>query len=231
MAEKSELFCGAEARDLRIVSSYQDTQPTRDLLEIAIVLCLILLAVWTPQGKVNAIFNIVAAACVVGFAIVGRWGVKQSGLTRPLAGATFTLLAGAILCGVVLLIGLLLRFVGPVYHVPLSRSWQYVFWALQQEFILQSIFFVRLEAVLGSRRAVIAAASLFALVHIPSPVLTPLSFCGGILFCELFRRFRNLYPLGIIHAALGLTIAASFPDKWLHHMRVGFGYLMIHHRN
>jgi len=229
MAEKSELFCSAEARDLHVVSSHEDTQSRRDLLEIAIVLSSILIAVWTPQGKLNAVVSIVAAACVVAFAIAGRRGAEQLGLTRPLAGTTFMLLAGAILCGVVLLIGLPLRFVGPVYHVPLSRSWQYATWALQQEFILQSIFFVRLEAILGPRRAVVAAASLFALVHVPSPVLTPLAFCGGILFCELFRRFRNLYPLGIIHAALGLTIAASFPDKWLHHMRVGFGYLMIHH--
>jgi hypothetical protein len=55
-----------------------------------------------------------------------------------------------------------------------------------------------------------------------------LSFCGGVLFCKMFRRWRNLYPLGIIHGALGLTIAASFADKWLHHMRVGIGYLLIH---
>jgi len=59
-------------------------------------------------------------------------------------------------------------------------------------------------------------------------LLTVLSFLGGLLFCELFRRWRNLYPLGIIHAALGLTIAASLPDKWLHHMRVGMGDLTLH---
>ncbi|PYV85471.1 MAG: CAAX protease family protein, partial [Acidobacteria bacterium] len=39
-------------------------------------------------------------------------------------------------------------------------------------------------------------------------------------------RWRNLYPIGIIHAALGLTIAFSFPDRWLHHMRVGIGFLV-----
>src|SRR5437899_4120461 len=65
MAQKSELFCNAEARDLQVVSSHEDTQSTRDLLEITIVLSSILIAVWTPQGKVNAIFNIVAASCVV----------------------------------------------------------------------------------------------------------------------------------------------------------------------
>jgi len=112
--------------------------------------------------------------------------------------------------------------------VPWKESSLYLAWALAQEFILQCIFFVRLESMLGSRRAVVAAAGLFAVARLPSPLLTLLSFCGGMLFCELFRSWRNLYPLGIIHGALGLTIAASLPDHWLHHMRVGIGYLRFH---
>jgi membrane protease YdiL (CAAX protease family) len=121
-----------------------------------------------------------------------------------------------------------MRFAGAGYAVPWNRSWQYAIWALIQEFILQSIFFVRFESLMGSRRAMLATASLYAIAHIPSPLLTLLSFAGGIVFCQLFRRFRNLYPIGIIHAALGLTIASSLPDKWLHHMRVGIGYLTLH---
>lgn len=126
------------------------------------------------------------------------------------------------------LAGLGLRFEGPTYAIPLSRSWQYAIWALVQEFILQSIFFLRFESMLGSMRAVLYTASLYALAHVPSPVLTILSFTGGLIFCELFRRYRNILPLGIIHAALGLTIASNFPDKWLHHMRVGIAYLIAH---
>jgi membrane protease YdiL (CAAX protease family) len=98
---------------------------------------------------------------------------------------------------------------------------------LVQEFILQSIFFVRLEAVFGGGRAVLLATALYAAAHVPSPLLTFLAFLGGLVFCEAFRRWRNLYPIGLIHAALGLTIAASLPDKWLHHMRVGIGYLTL----
>jgi hypothetical protein len=228
MAEKSEVFSSAESMDSRPFSTHIDAHYRRDLLEIAVVFGCILIAVWTPQGKANAFFSMVAAACVVAFAIVGRWGARDMGLTRPGAGLGYILAAGAVLCGVIALIGIPLRLSGAGNPLPLSRSWQYSFWALQQEIILQSIFFLRLEPMLGSRRAVIAAASLFAIVHIPSPILTVLSFCGGILFCELFRRWRNLYPLGIIHGALGLTIAASLPDRWLHHMRVGIGYLMLH---
>jgi len=67
---------------------------------------------------------------------------------------------------------------------------------------------------------------LFAAPHVPSPLLTGLSLIGGLLFCEMFRRYRNIFPLGLIHAAIGLTIAASLPDSLLHHMRVGLGYLL-----
>jgi hypothetical protein len=228
MAEKSEVFYGAESIDSRSALPGVIETQGRDLTEIVMVFLCIVIAVWTPQGNLNAFFSIAAAACVVAFAIVGRWGARDLGLTRPLTGVLPILLSGGTLCGLLALIGLPLRVAGPGWNVPLSRSWQYAIWALEQEFILQSIFFLRLEAMLGSRRAVFAAATLFALVHIPSPLLTLLAFSGGIVFCELFRRWRNLYPVGIIHAALGLTIASSLPDHWLHHMRVGIGYLTLH---
>jgi membrane protease YdiL (CAAX protease family) len=165
---------------------------------------------------------------VIAFAIVGKFTARQMGLTRPFSGLIYILLAGGLACAAIAVLGIALRSAGASYQLPLNRSWQYAIWSLEQEFILQSVFFVRLEKLLGAPAAVFAAAGIFAFVHIPNPVLTPLAFLGGILFCELFRRWRNLYPLGIIHAALGLTIAASFPDHWLHHMRVGIGYL-VHH--
>lgn len=203
-------------------------RPQRNVLEIIVVFALLLGAVWTHQGRLNAVLSITAAVCVLTFAIAGRWTAPELGLTRPLAGAVSILGTGTVLCIAIAVTGYALRFAGHGYRVPLGRSWLYAVWALEQQFILQGIFFVRLEALLDERHAVLATAFLFALAHLPNPVLTPLAFCGGILFCELFRRWRNLYPLGIIHAALGLTIAASLPDRWLHHMRVGIGYLFSH---
>lgn len=228
MTTKSELFspAGSTAQSYARASHFGST--ARNLAEIGLVFILILGAVWTPAGRLNLAVTALAMTLVVVFAVIGKFDGREMGLTRPLASAPYILLIGAVACGVIAGIGLMLRHIGASYSVPLQRSWQYAIWALEQEFILQSIFFVRLEDILGDRRAVLGAATLFALVHIPSPVLTPLAFLGGFLFCELFRRWRNLYPLGLIHAALGLTIAASFPDRWLHHMRVGLGYLAFH---
>jgi len=199
----------------------------RSLLEVALLFVFIQLAIWTSPGPLNLLFILIAAGTTVGLALSGKWGASEMGFTRPLAGAMSMLLAGAVLCGLIALIAIPMRPVGPGYLIPLRKSWQYVIWALQQQFILQSVFFLRLEAMMGSRRAVVATAFLFALVHLPNPILTVLSFFGGIMFCRFFRRWRNLIPLGIIHAGLGLIIAASYPDRWLHHMRVGIGYLMV----
>jgi hypothetical protein len=201
----------------------------RDLIEIGLVFVLILAAIWTPQGRLNSFFSLAAAASVLAIAFTRRFGPRQMGLTQPHAGAWKILLAGAFCCGAIWIAGYALRSFGPGYPIAITRSWQYAIWALVQQFILQSIFFVRLEPRLGAGGAAIWTAILYSFAHLPNPGLTVLSFFGGLIFCELFRRWRNLFPLGLIHAALGLTIAASLPDKWLHHMRVGIGFLSVQH--
>jgi membrane protease YdiL (CAAX protease family) len=98
-----------------------------------------------------------------------------------------------------------------------------------QQFILQSFFFIRLESLLDARRAVWAAAVLFSAAHIPNPVLTVGTFLGALFFCETFRRYRTIYPLGIVHAAWGLALAESVPESLLRHMRVGIAYIHFLH--
>lgn len=198
------------------------------LIEIGLVYCLILVAVWTPQGQLNKCVCLAAALATVGLSLRGRYSASEAGLNRPMAGSVVTLAAGVLLVGVIAGLGLLLRSFGPPQPLPWMRAWQYAVWSLLQEFILQSFMYVRLESLYGSRRAVLVAAFLFAVAHLPSPVLTMLSFLGALFFCEMFRRYRNLYALGVVHAALGLTIAASLPDSLMHHMRVGLGYLTYH---
>src|SRR5205823_2668202 len=97
----------------------------------------------TAPAKVSRRRDLIEIAIV----LAGKWAPSALGLTKPLAGAGHILLAGALACGGIALIGIALRSVGPGYTVPLTRSWQYAIWALEQEFILQSIFFVRLEEV------------------------------------------------------------------------------------
>jgi membrane protease YdiL (CAAX protease family) len=200
----------------------------RKLVEIALVFGLILVAVWTPQGSLNTAVSWAALVSTVALTLFSRYSARELGLARPLCGITVMLGLGALLVLIIAAIGAFTRVLGPPQPLPWHRAWQYAIWALLQQFILQSFIFVRLESVFGSWRALLIASALFSVAHLPSPLLTLLSLMGALFFCEMFRRYRNIFPLGLVHAALGLTIAASLPDHVLHHMRVGIGYLMYH---
>jgi len=113
----------------------------------------------------------------------------------------------------------------PTWFPNLQSAWGYVIWAMLQEFLLQSFFFNRCEELYGGEPAVWMASTLFAAAHLPNPVLTTAALIGALFFCEMFRRYRSIYVLGIVHAMLGLTLAILLPDSLLHHMRVGIGYL------
>jgi|SRR5579863_1701638 len=215
-----------EGRVVRPHSAWALSANLSDSLQVGMIFALIMVAVWTPPGRVSTTVSLAATLCILWFAVRGRYSVGEMGLNRPGSGAMVILVSGIFLIVAIVFAGWLFHDLGPAQPVPWRRAWKYAIWALEQEFILQSFFFVRLESLLGSRRAVMAAALLFAAPHVPSPLLTGLSLIGGLLFCEMFRRYRNIFPLGLIHAAIGLTIAASLPDRLLHHMRVGLGYLL-----
>ena len=100
-------------------------------------------------------------------------------------------------------------------------------WALAQQYLAQSFFFLHFEYLLGSgRRAVLATALLFSSAHIPNPVLVPVTLAGGLILSELFRRNRTLYVLAVAHALVALALAISVPESVLHNMRVGISYIL-----
>lgn len=119
---------------------------------------------------------------------------------------------------------------GPKGTLPLIEGfWAYAIWSGVQQFLLQCFFLWRLLRLLPSpRMAAFAAAGLFALAHMPNPILAVLTIIWGSIACLLFLRYRNLYPLAIAHAVLGITIAVSVPGHVDHNMRVGLGYLKYH---
>lgn len=233
MASESKNLISGIAADRSVVSP-QRLQPVASAgissvglaFQVGLVFALIMVAVWTPPGRINTVSNLFAALCILWFTVRGRYSVRELGLAQPGSGAVVTVMCGAFLMVAIVVIGSAIQNLGPAQRVPWERVWKYALWALEQQFILQSFFYVRMESLLGSRRAVWGSSLLFSAAHLPSPVLSFMSFIGGLLFCEMFRRYRNIFPLGFVHAALGLTIAASLPDSLLHHMRVGIGYLL-----
>ena len=185
-------------------------------------------ALWSSRLVFRNSWALLAIVTVLIFVLVDRPSLQRMGLGLPTSfGASLTL---AITFATAVLLIFAVRWAGgqipanptwPTLHL----TWQYVAWALIQEFMLQSFFFTRCEELFGSSAAVWIAATLFAALHLPSPILTTFTLAGGLFFCTMFRRYRSIYPIGIVHAVLGLTIAVTMPDSLLHNMRVGIGYL------
>lgn len=200
--------------------------------QIAIAYALLLISLWTSLAS-HRLWMIFCGAFLLILTLGSSYSGRELGLANPPSRGWFPIL----LIGLGTTAGLVLIAVLWGESLPANSNWppprdlwQYAIWALVQQFILQSFFYVRLESLLGARTAVLAGALLFAGAHLPSPILTLGTLLAGIFFCEMFRRYRSIYPLGIVHAALGLALAETVPDHWLHHMRVGIGYLHFHLR-
>lgn len=197
-------------------------------IQLAVAYILIECVLWSPRISLRNRWALIAAITIVVFILLDRPSIQRLGLGLPsTAGATVVL---AISFAVAIFLILLVLWLGGQIDasatlVNLYRSGGYVIWALLQEFLLQSFFFVRCEEIFGSSTAVWAAATMFAAAHLPSLILTTLTLAGGLFFCEMFKRYRSIYPLALVHALLGLTVAVTMPDSLMHHMRAGIGYL------
>lgn len=97
----------------------------------------------------------------------------------------------------------------------------YLPWGLAQQYALNGYFLNRFEAVLPTRGASVISTVLFSAVHAPNPFLMAVTLPLGWCAILLYRRTRNLYLLGIAHAALGVLLFMVVPDSLSRHLRVG----------
>jgi len=204
-------------------------QPTSKLIalgQIALVFFLLEAVLWTPRSLFHSL--LIASLVLVLFA-VGLKGrtPKQLGLVWPSRQGTSLMLGIGL--AVAVSVPTLLAISG--HPIPANPDWPrlrhilpYILWAFGQQFLLISFLYVRFEFLLGARMAVFASAILFTLAHLPNLPLTAMTFIGGLFFAEMFRTYRSIFPLAITHPLVGISIAFSFPDSLMHHMRVGLSY-------
>jgi membrane protease YdiL (CAAX protease family) len=198
--------------------------------EILTVFALLEAVMWTPRSFVHGCLIGLEILAVVWFSF-RRHSRAELGLRWPSRTGTIWILALGILGAVAIpAVGLLQG-----HSIPANPEWPrfhnlwpYVIWAFAQQFLLQSFFFARMESLVGQRWAVFVSTLLFTFAHLPNAALTAMTFAGALFFTEMFRRYRSIYPLGIAHALLGISIAYSFPDGIMHHMRVGLSYWQFH---
>ncbi len=200
----------------------------RALIEIAIAYGLILTVIWTPRPWQQWLWwaAVVAVLTMVGlsFESLSAMGLRAANFFRSLWVVGLALgLSG---------LAILLAAGMHTLHTPdspilfVKSFWGYAIWAGAQQFLLQCFFLSRLLRLIPDRRSVVwVAAALFAIAHLPNPLLTVVTALWGATACLLYLRYRNLYPLMIAHAIFGIAIAITVPGPVDHNMRVGLGYL------
>lgn len=195
------------------------------LLILAVGYGLILATLWTERQLQRELYWMAAAY----FAIVMAFSHWKKPLRFPRLKFSLTAIAlGALIAVAVLWTGAALGTLHGLFGIrnAVLHASSYVLWTVIQQYLQQDFFFVRIEQF-TSRGALasLTTAALFGLAHLPNPVLTPVTFVGGFILSELFRRYRSILPLGIAQGFVGLALAVSVPDQAMHHMRVGLGYL------
>lgn len=220
---------GQIAPEQRSVPSPPLRSHRRDLVELCVGYALILVVLWTPMPWQRPLFWMAAVFLLATSIQPGEnWrglGFSTENLLRSSFIAVAALAAAA-------LATVAARHAG-TFHAPhtvrafLHRYAGYTIWSFAQQFLLQSFFLLRFRRLLPGRTplAVLLAAAIFAAAHIPSPILTVFTLLWGLIACAIFVRFRNLYPLSVAHAILGITVAICLPGPVTHNMRVGLGYL------
>jgi membrane protease YdiL (CAAX protease family) len=195
---------------------------------LAVAYGLLEVSLWT-QGQTQRRAALATAVWILLATLLNRRSPRQLGLGISGLGRSLIVIPiAAAVAGVIVFAGWEAGSLRGLFGTrpPLWHSAGYAIWALVQEFMLNSFFFVNLEDLLGdSTRALWGAAALFCLAHIPNPVLMLGTFLVALFFVSLFRRYRNIYALGVAHAMLGLALAVTVPDAWIRHMRVGISYL------
>lgn len=202
---------------------------TRDLIELILGYGAVVGVIWTPE-HLQRFFAPVVLALTLSVVLARGKDRDELGLGwRGLVASLWILPAATALAALSIFAAAKTGTLHPLYKADFAHISGYVVWTIYQQFLLQDYFMDRLLRLLPSNSAAVAlAGTLFAAAHLPNLVLTAATLVWGVVACALFRRYQNIWALGLAQGLLGLCIAICVPDALHHHLRVGLGYLRYH---
>ena len=98
-------------------------------------------------------------------------------------------------------------------------------WALFQQYALNGFINRRAQLALGKGpKSIALVAVIFALLHLPNPLLATLTFVGGLIWAAVYQRQPNLFALALSHMVISVTLVLTISPNLLNSLRVGFKY-------
>jgi len=191
----------------------------------AIMTC-VLSYVWIIEPKVPRSAVLVPAAVLVILTAWhdlrrGEWGFSASALLPGLWRAVaVTFVAVLLIVGAGAGIGTLhdrRDFLGSL--APL------VLWGGAQQWVLQTVVLREAQRTSSRAKGILIAAALFGLIHLPNPLLAPLTGAAAIVWCRLYDRHPNIIPLAFSHGLGTLALRYAFDETIIGHLRIGAAYL------
>jgi len=201
---------------------------------IAIVL-IVLVQIWLVIPLLNPGFWARAVPIVLVLALAAlrqvrtgnHWGLKNQAFVPAAARALLVTLPIALAAGLAVSFAPWKTSFWSSANVPLTLGFLFI-WALGQQFALQTVILEEsLEWFKDGRKAVLAAAGIFAILHLPNPFLTIVTGGAAAVWCSIYRRYPNIVPLAISHAVSSLAIMATLTRDVTGGMRIGYSYLAM----
>ena len=121
--------------------------------------------------------------------------------------------------------GILFATTRPIGFDQAVFAWAgYLPWGMFQQYILNGYFMNRVQPLVSHRSAPVVAAALFSSAHLPNWFLMAVTLLAGYCSARIYRRYHNLFFLGLAHATIGFLLFLVIPDSVTHHLIVGPGW-------
>lgn len=196
------------------------------ILEPAVVFALILAYIWKLRYAERNSWMAILALMLLSHVLRGETPAKVGLGARHLADGVREMLPAMTLFALALVAG------GMLAHSIREIRFQqaalalaaYLPWGLVQQYALNGYFLNRFDAMVPRRAAPLASAAAFCCAHAPNWFLMPVTLLLGYCSARIYRRYPNLYLLGMAHGAVGFLLYLVIPDSISHHLNVGPGW-------